>query len=133
MKIPVLARIGPRLAACFGLLILLCAAVAAYAVWNLRSVDAALGRVTERSLVHVLWLGEVKDNLNLVARGVRNIALLAGDGSLKAIREERSRIEAARSPAGRSVGVAVPGLRRGPRALSAHPGHGDRAGPGQRP
>jgi methyl-accepting chemotaxis protein len=96
MKISTLARIGPRLAACFGLLILLCAAVAAYAVWNLRAVDAALGRVTGQSLVHVLWLGEVKDNLNLVARGVRNIALLAGDGSLKSIREERARIESAR-------------------------------------
>jgi methyl-accepting chemotaxis protein len=96
MKIPTLVRIGPRLAACFGLLIVLCAAVAAYAVWHLRAVDAALGRVTEQSLVRVLWLGEVKDNLNLVARGVRNIALLAGDGSLKAIREERTRIETAR-------------------------------------
>ncbi|HJV70385.1 methyl-accepting chemotaxis protein [Ideonella sp.] len=98
MKNPLraLERIGPRLAASFGVLILTCIAIAAYGIWHLRAVDAALGRVTEHNMVRVLWLGEIKDNLNLVARGVRNIALLAGDGSLKAIREERARIEKAR-------------------------------------
>jgi methyl-accepting chemotaxis protein len=69
-------RIGARLGIGFTLLIASALAIAVYARFALGGVNAELHLLTDDRVVKVEQLESVKDNVNVIAQAVRNIALL---------------------------------------------------------
>ncbi|MBI5258181.1 MAG: MCP four helix bundle domain-containing protein [Burkholderiales bacterium] len=93
-------RIGARLGLGFALLIVLSLAIALMAHFTLRGVAREVAVLTGDRLVKVEQLVAIKDNVNVVARGVRNIALLKDEQARQA---EAQRIDKARSQNGELV------------------------------
>jgi len=85
-------RIATRLAAGFGLVIVAGLAVALYGRTALNSVGNELKLLTDDRIVKVNQVRDIRDNLNLVAQSVRNIAMLE-DHAAKEV--EVKRLEAA--------------------------------------
>ncbi len=77
-------RIGARLGVGFALLIAASLAIAFYARLSLSSVHDELDLLTNDRMVKVGQIETVKDNLNLIARAVRNIVLLHDPKSMQA-------------------------------------------------
>lgn len=71
------ARIGARLAAGFALLMLAVAAVALYGCWVLQGVGGEIRALVDVRVCQVGQARDIKDHLNIVARGVRNAVLLS--------------------------------------------------------
>ena len=86
-------RIGARLGVAFGLTILALVLVALFARLALGEVQDDLRVVTHDRMPKIEALGEVRENLNVVARAVRNVALLDDSAAQAA---EFKRIEEAR-------------------------------------
>jgi methyl-accepting chemotaxis protein len=70
-------KIGTRLSVGFGLVIAIALGMAFVGYLKLSGIRDAVERLTSDQLVKVEHLSAIKDNLNVVARGVRNIALMA--------------------------------------------------------
>jgi methyl-accepting chemotaxis protein len=87
-------RIATRLGASFAMLVAVALALAFYGRWALGDVGTALRSVMEDRMVKVGQLRDVKDNLNITARAVRNIVLI--DNDTAALEAEKKRIDAAR-------------------------------------
>ncbi|MCH8179846.1 MAG: MCP four helix bundle domain-containing protein [Proteobacteria bacterium] len=89
-KLPVGARLG------LGFLLLIAAGlcVAIFGRYRLVSVNDQVATLVEQHMVRVEELYEVKENLNLVARAVRNIALMDDKVAMQA---EQERIKKARA------------------------------------
>jgi len=85
-------RVATRLAAGFGLVIVSGLAVALYGRTALNSVGNELKLLTDDRIVKVNQVRDIRDNLNLVAQSVRNIAMLEDDAAMEA---EVKRLEAA--------------------------------------
>ncbi|WP_022982876.1 methyl-accepting chemotaxis protein [Ideonella sp. B508-1] len=71
------ARIGTRLAVGFALLMLAVAAVALYGCWALQGVGGEIRALVDVRVRQVGQARDIKDHLNIVARGVRNVVLLS--------------------------------------------------------
>jgi len=87
-------KIGARLGLGFALVIAAGLAVAIYGRFALQGVGAELQRITDDRMVKVDQLRDIKDNLNQIARSVRNIALLS---DVPAMEAEKKRIDEARA------------------------------------
>ena len=87
-------KIGRRLALGFALTIGAALAIAVYARTALSDVKAQLDLLTLDRIVKIDQLVEIKDNLNVTARAVRNIALL---NDVKQMQAENKRIGEARA------------------------------------
>ncbi len=70
-------KIGTRLGAAFVATIVVALALAVYARQELASIAADVDRLVGDRMVKVELLEQMKDNINVVARGVRNIALMS--------------------------------------------------------
>jgi len=86
-------RIGARLGIGFALLIAVALAIALYARATLGVVKTELDLLTGDRFVKVAQLEGIKDNVNVVARSIRNIAL---NPEAQFVREEAARIDKAR-------------------------------------
>jgi methyl-accepting chemotaxis protein len=83
-------KIGTRLSVGFGLVIAIAVGMAFVGYYKLSGIQDSVARLTSDQLVKVESLSTVKDNLNVVARGVRNIALMSeSEGKLA----EKKRID----------------------------------------
>ncbi|CAD5372117.1 conserved hypothetical protein [Rubrivivax sp. A210] len=87
-------KIGSRLTLGFGLMIIIAIGMAVAAYFKLSHIEAAVARLSGDQLLKVEQLSEIKDNLNVVARGVRNILLLTDASGRKS---ELERIEKMRA------------------------------------
>ena len=87
-------RVGARLGAAFGALIVAALLVAGYGRYALGRIIDEVTIVVDDRMVKVDQLSDVKDNLNVVARATRNIALLE-DADARA--KEKARIDEARA------------------------------------
>jgi len=87
-------KVGARLGLGFALVILAGLVVAVFGRVQLGNVNEEVKLLVEDRMVKVEQLAQVKDNLNLVARAVRNIALLSDEKGMLA---EKQRIEEART------------------------------------
>ena len=88
-------RIGTRLVLGFVLVILCGLLVAVFGWRQLVGLDGMVRALAEERMTAVDRIGRMKDNANVVARGVRNIALLGDDTA--EIGRERKRIEEMRA------------------------------------
>ncbi|MDO8341038.1 MAG: MCP four helix bundle domain-containing protein, partial [Candidatus Woesebacteria bacterium] len=87
-------KVGSRLGLGFMLVILAGLFVAVFGRVQLGSVNAEVTTLVEDRMVKVEQLAQVKDNLNIVARSIRNIALLSDEQGMMA---EKQRILEARA------------------------------------
>jgi len=87
-------KVGTRLGLGFALVILAGLVVAIFGRVQLGQVNADVKVLVDDRMVKVDQLNQVKDNLNLVARAVRNIALTSDEKSMQA---EKQRIDEARA------------------------------------
>ncbi len=69
-------KVGKRLAIGFGLLVFSLIVVSAMALWRLSSINAQINDLVDNRMVKVQRFTEVKENLNAMARIVRNVALI---------------------------------------------------------
>ncbi|HMW22724.1 MAG TPA: methyl-accepting chemotaxis protein [Burkholderiaceae bacterium] len=83
-------RIGTRLGTAFAGMVVVTVIMAAVGGLRLNHVREEVEAMARNELVKLGQLGEVKDNLNVVARGVRNIALMRDEADRG---PERTRIE----------------------------------------
>ncbi len=90
-------RIGMRLGLGFALTIVAMLFIAGYARVTLSHIKIELDLLTGDRIVKVEQLHSVKDNINIIARSVRNIALLSDE---KRIQDEARTIEQARASNG---------------------------------
>ncbi len=86
--------IATRMRLGFALLIVMSMAVAAFGRAALKEVGQQMHELTDKHMVVVSLLGQLKDNVNVTARVARNIALLT-DSAAK--QQEKARIDANRS------------------------------------
>ncbi len=86
--------IGARLGLGFALLIAALALSGAFNAWRLTAVNAEVQYLLEDRMVKVEQLTQIKDNTNVIARSLRNMALLQ---SPEDIGKERQRIQEARA------------------------------------
>jgi methyl-accepting chemotaxis protein len=75
-------RLGLRLGIAFGLLIVAALAIAVYARVSLAGVNAHLHELSDDRIVKVNLVKDLKDNVNLIAGSVRNIALLSDEAAM---------------------------------------------------
>ena len=94
------ANVATRLAVGFGLIILMGMAVASYGRAKLASVGAEMHMLVNDRMVKYDQLNEVQDNVNLVARAVRNVVLLTDK---VAMQREVNRINGARDAIGATL------------------------------
>ena len=87
-------KVGTRLGLGFALVILAGLAVALFGRWQLGRVNDEVQILVEDRMVKVEQIHQIKDNLNLIARAARNIALLSDEQEMQA---EKKRIEQARA------------------------------------
>jgi methyl-accepting chemotaxis protein len=87
-------RIGTRLTLAFGFVIVLAACMAVVGSVKLFGIRGSAERLTSDQLVKVEQLSHIKDNLNVIARGVRNLVLMNEDGGR---RSEKQRIDEMRA------------------------------------
>ncbi|MBK3018643.1 hypothetical protein FKK32_29350, partial [Klebsiella pneumoniae] len=86
--------IATRMRLGFALLIVMSMAVAGFGRVALQQVGAEMHELTEKHMVIVSLLTNLKDNVNVTAREARNIALLTDPAAKK---REKDRIDANRS------------------------------------
>jgi methyl-accepting chemotaxis protein len=100
-------KIGTRLSVGFGLVIAIAVGMAFIGYLKLLGIHDSVAHLTSDQLVKVESLSAVKDNLNVVARGVRNIALMSeNEGKLaekKRIDDMRTRNAALIDKLGQSI------------------------------
>ena len=91
-------KIGTRLGATFAAVILIGMATALYGRMTLGNVSSAMNRLLDDSVMKVTQLRDIKDEINVVARAVRNIVLLSDSKSIQAednrITESREKMNA---------------------------------------
>ncbi|MBL8352877.1 MAG: MCP four helix bundle domain-containing protein [Burkholderiaceae bacterium] len=98
-------RIGVRLGIGFALLIAAALAIALSARWTLVGVNAELHLLTDDRIAKVEQLVEIKDNVNVIASAVRNIALSHDEAVMAA---EARRIDDARAANARLFDALAP-------------------------
>ncbi len=86
-------RVGQRIAFGFALLVAAVIAVAGYSYAALMSVAADITLLTDDRVVKVTQARDIRDNLNVIARSMRNIVLVATEQERQA---EKQRIDASR-------------------------------------
>jgi methyl-accepting chemotaxis protein len=90
-------KIGMRLGLGFALLIVTALGIAIFARLSLNSVKVELDLLTQDRMVKVGQLESIKDNVNVIARAVRNIVILKDTGQMA---KENERIGKARAENG---------------------------------
>ncbi|XVJ68267.1 MAG: methyl-accepting chemotaxis protein [Rhizobacter sp.] len=85
-------KVATKLGLAFGTLVLLGVLQGTYSWWSLRSLSADLSTLIDDRMVKVDHLANMKDNVNLVARAVRNMVLLDDPAQVQA---EKKRIDEA--------------------------------------
>lgn len=93
-------KIGMRLALGFGLVILLLAVIVGVGMRNLEKMDGALTTIVEERYPNTVIVTDVRGNLNVIARSVRNLLLVESKSEQE---RERARILEARKKIGESL------------------------------
>ena len=83
-------KIGTRLSIGFALIVAGAVCLAVIGFLKLMHIRTSVELLTSDSLVKIEHLSEIKDNVNVVARGVRNIVLMSEDAAKQA---EKKRID----------------------------------------
>ncbi|MEK8030336.1 methyl-accepting chemotaxis protein [Ideonella sp. DXS29W] len=83
-------RIGPRLGLGFTIAVLVTVSMALFARSEFQELSAQVKALAGQRMATVAVLAEVKDNLNVMARGARNIILIADEAGKKS---EKQRID----------------------------------------
>jgi len=86
-------KIGMRLGIGFGFVVLTLIIVALMSVMRLAEIGSTLDRMVNDRFPKVVWANEIIDNLNIIARAMRNMVILDRESEMKA---EEKRIEDAR-------------------------------------
>src|SRR3569833_1714754 len=105
-------KIGARMGAGFGLVLVLVLLVAAFGLIRMSQIQGHLDQVTGDHMVKIKLVGTMRDTLQTVAISVRNLVLLTDDGAMEAeakrIQAERTQYaEASRKLAAKESGVVV--------------------------
>src|SRR3569623_97321 len=87
-------KIGARMGAGFGLVLVLVLLVAAFGLIRISQIQGHLDQVTGDHMVKIKLVGTMRDTLQTVAISVRNLVLLTDDGAMEA---EAKRIQAERT------------------------------------
>ena len=112
MRIATRIRIGTRLSLGFGVVIAIAIGMACLGAFKLAGIRGSAQHLTEDRLMKIDRLSQVKDNLNVMARGVRNIVLMpADDASGK--RAEQQRIADMRAKNAELMGLLERSVRGG--------------------
>jgi methyl-accepting chemotaxis protein len=90
-------KIGTRLSLAFGVILLLMMAVGGYAIREINSLDSQIGVLVDDRMVKLEQANTIIDNINLLARGLRNIII---DDNKEHQAEELRRIAEARKTVG---------------------------------
>jgi methyl-accepting chemotaxis protein len=93
-------KIGMRLALGFGLVILLLAVIVGVGMRNLERMDGAVTTIVDERYPNAVIVTDIRGNLNVIARGVRNLLLVTEKSDLD---KERARIVDARKKIGESL------------------------------
>lgn len=83
-------KIGMRLGTSFGLILLMLAALGVYVTSQITSINDSIDLVVQDRMVKTRQTNDIVNNLNIAARGIRNLMLL--DDSAK-IRSEKIRLD----------------------------------------
>ena len=86
-------KIGVRLGLGFAIIVVLMLVVGGYSISKMNQLDTLVGSLVKDHYPKTVMLNEVKDNLNIVARALRNMILLDDKDE---IRKESKRIDDAR-------------------------------------
>jgi methyl-accepting chemotaxis protein len=86
-------KIGARLGLGFAAMITVSVAMALFARHEFSNLNAEVKSLTQERIAAVVVLGEIKDNLNVMARGARNIILISDEAGKKA---EKQRVDESR-------------------------------------
>jgi len=86
-------KIGSRLGLGFAATIAVTVAMALFARHEFVDINAQVKRLTDERIATVVLLADIKDNLNVMARGARNIILISDEAGKKA---EKQRIDESR-------------------------------------
>ena len=86
-------KIGARLGLGFAAMITVSVAMALFARHEFSDLNAEVKSLAQERMAAVLVLGDIKDNLNVMARGARNIILISDEAGKKA---EKQRIDESR-------------------------------------
>lgn len=70
-------KIGIRLGAGFGIVLLFMVTMGIYSILRLSSINQEIQKVTDDRWPKVRALAELKDNANIIARAMRNMVLLS--------------------------------------------------------
>jgi len=87
-------KIGSRLGAAFALVLLLTAAVAVFGITRMASIQANFDKVVKESNITVALVNGMTNQVNVLARTVRNVVLLT---DMADMRKEVERIQEARA------------------------------------
>ncbi|HIJ58996.1 MAG TPA: methyl-accepting chemotaxis protein [Nitrospirae bacterium] len=87
-------KIGTRLGLGFGLVILSLVIISLLAVTRLANIGETIDKIVNDRFPKVVWANDIIDNLNIIARAMRNMVLVDSESEMKA---EEKRIEDARS------------------------------------
>src|SRR3569832_45216 len=102
-------KIGARMGAGFGLVLVLVLLVAAFGLIRMSQIQGHLDQATGDHMVKIKLVGTMRDTLQTVAISVRNLVLLTDDGAMEA---EAKRIQAERplyAEASRKLAAMVTG------------------------
>jgi methyl-accepting chemotaxis protein len=75
-------KIGMRLALGFGLVILLLAVIVGVGMRNLERMDGAVTTIVDERYPNAVIVTDIRGNLNVIARGVRNLLLVTEKSDL---------------------------------------------------
>jgi len=100
-------KVGARLGLGFALIILVSLVVAIFGSVQLGAVNREVTKIVDDRMVKVEQLAHIKDNVNLIARSVRNLVLLSDEKDMQA---EKQRMEEARTHNGellKKIGASI--------------------------
>lgn len=93
-------KIGVRLGIGFGIVLAFLLIISIFSINRLSFIDSEVQRVTDDRWPKAKALAEVKDNVNIIARAMRNMILLDDTGE---IQKEKNRIQEARGVVGKNL------------------------------
>jgi CHASE3 domain sensor protein len=86
-------KIGMKLGVGFGILVLIMGSMVIFSISNLGKIDESINKIVEERYPQTVLAHEVKDQINIVARALRNIVILTNPND---VQKEAARIEEAR-------------------------------------
>jgi methyl-accepting chemotaxis protein len=100
-------RIGTRLYAGFAAAIAVTVAMALYARNEFAAIDAQVSRLANEQMAQVDQLSDLKDNLNVVARGARNIILISDEAGKQAEKKRIDEMQARNAEIAKALSASI--------------------------